>query len=604
MRPSVTITTRRRCTHLGGEQSNQNLPRMDNKISPEAQVAELELDAVIGFNGHVPTGLKCHPDQEHMIYPLGCTVLIQAINTKEQNFLQGHGNNVSCLAISRSGEYIASGQVTFMGFKADIILWDYKKRELLARLSLHKGKIEALAFSPNDLYLVSLGGPDDGSGTIRVWELDLPNRKIWPTECQTGQLKRIVMSVGVDDDDSFFYLGTTTGDILKMNPRTKLLTDAGPAKDKFSLGVSAIRCLKMGGLLVGSGAGLLVFCKSPGYKPIKKIQLQGRITSITLRGEGHQFLVGTEESHIYRVSFTDFKETLIATCHFDAVEDIVFPFGTAELFATCSKKDIRVWHTSSNRELLRITVPNMTCHGIDFMRDGKSIISAWNDGKIRAFAPETGRLMYVINNAHRIGVTAIATTSDCKRVISGGGEGEVRVWQIGCQTQKLEEALKEHKSSVSCIRVKRNNEECVTASTDGTCIIWDLVRLRRNQMILANTLFQCVCYHPEEFQIITSGTDRKIAYWEVFDGTVIRELEGSLSGSINGMDITQEGVHFVTGGNDHLVKVWDYNECEVTHVGVGHSGNITRIRISPGNQYIVSVSADGAILRWKYPYTS
>lgn len=35
-------------------------------------------------------------------------------------------------------------------------------------------------------------------------------------------------------------------------------------------------------------------------------------------------------------------------------------------------------------------------------------------------------------------------------------------------------------------------------------------RLRRNQMILANTLFQCVCYHPEEFQIITSGTDRKV----------------------------------------------------------------------------------------------
>ncbi|XP_008686226.1 cilia- and flagella-associated protein 52 [Ursus maritimus] len=620
---------------------------MENRVSLKAEVAELELEAVIGFNGHVPTGLKCHPDQEHVIYPLGCTILIQAINTQEQNFLHGHGNNVSCVTISKSGVYLASGQVTFMGFKADIILWDYKKRELIARLSLHKGKIEALAFSPNDLYLVSLGGPDDGSvvvwsiakreaicgspaaglnvgyattvifsrcrdemfvtagnGTIRVWELDLPNRKIWPTECQTGQMKRIVMSITMADDDSFFYLGTTTGDILKMNPRTKLLADTGPAKDKFSLGVSAIKCLKMGGLLVGSGAGLLVFCKSPSYKPIKKIQLQGGITSITLRGEGHQFFVGTEESHIYRVNFTDFKETLIATCHCEAVQDIVFPFGTTELFATCAKKDIRVWHTLSNRELLRITVPNMTCHGIDFMRDGKSIISAWDDGRIRAFAPETGRLMYVINNAHRIGVTAIATTSDCKRVISGGGEGEVRVWQIGCQTQKLEEALKEHKSSVSCIRVKKNNEECVTASTDGTCIIWDLVRLRRNQMILANTLFQCVCYHPEEFQIITSGTDRKIAYWEVFDGSVIRELEGSLSGSINGMDITLEGVHFVTGGNDHLVKVWDYNEGEVTHVGVGHSGNITRIRISPGNQYIVSVSADGAILRWKYPFTS
>lgn len=53
------------------------------------------------------------------------------------------------------------------------------------------------------------------------------------------------------------------------------------------------------------------------------------------------------------------------------------------------------------------------------------LLPAWNDGKIRAFAPETGRLMYAINSAHRIGVTAIATTSDCHRIISGGGEGEV-----------------------------------------------------------------------------------------------------------------------------------------------------------------------------------
>lgn len=59
-----------------------------------------------------------------------------------------------------------------------------------------------------------------------------------------------------------------------------------------------------------------------------------------------------------------------------------------------------------------------------------------------------------------------------------------------------------------------------------------------------------------------------------------------------------------SGGHDHLVKVWDYNEGEVTHIGVGHSGNIMGIRVSPGNQYIISVSADGAILRWKYPFAS
>lgn len=67
----------------------------------------------------MPAGLKCHPDQEHLVYPLGCTILIQALNTQEQNFLHGHGNNVSCATISKSGVYLASGQVTFMGFKVN-----------------------------------------------------------------------------------------------------------------------------------------------------------------------------------------------------------------------------------------------------------------------------------------------------------------------------------------------------------------------------------------------------------------------------------------------------------------------------------------------------
>ncbi|KAK2516137.1 hypothetical protein Q9966_015185 [Columba livia] len=46
-------------------------------------------------------------------------------------------------------------------------------------------------------------------------------------------------------------------------------------------------------------------------------------------------------------------------------------------------------------------------------------------------------------------------------------------------------------------------------------------------------------------------------------------------------------------------KLWDYKEGTVTHVGVGHSGNITRLKICPANKYMVSVSADGAVLIWK-----
>lgn len=48
-------------------------------------------------------------------------------------------------------------------------------------------------------------------------------------------------------------------------------------------------------------------------------------------------------------------------------------------------------------------------------------------------------------------------------------------------------------------------------------------------------------------------------------------------------------------------QVWRYNEGAVTHIGIGHSAEVTKVKISPNGQHILSVSVDGAILRWKFP---
>ena len=70
----------------------------------------------------------------------------------------------------------------------------------------------------------------------------------------------------------------------------------------------------------------------------------------------------------------------------------------------------------------------------------------------------------------------------------------------------------------------------------------------------------CVQYYPTGVQVLTGGSDRKIAYWEILDGSLVRELEGSKSGAINWLDISHDGDVFVTGGNDQVVKLWKYCE--------------------------------------------
>ena len=76
------------------------------------------------LTGHVPRGLRVHPDRDHLIYPLGCTVILKSLTDGKQEFLHGHTNNVSCVAVSKTGCYVGSGQVTFMGFKVTLLCCD------------------------------------------------------------------------------------------------------------------------------------------------------------------------------------------------------------------------------------------------------------------------------------------------------------------------------------------------------------------------------------------------------------------------------------------------------------------------------------------------
>lgn len=86
------------------------------------------------------------------------------------------------------------------------------------------------------------------------------------------------------------------------------------------------------------------------------------------------------------------------------------------------------------------------------MSDGKAIVTGWSDGNVRAFTPQTGKLMYLIKEAHRVpkmnkgtpqkspvnqfnsiknGVICLSSSMDCNHILTGGKDGEVRFWDIG-----------------------------------------------------------------------------------------------------------------------------------------------------------------------------
>lgn len=123
----------------------------------------------------------------------------------------------------------------------------------------------------------------------------------------------------------------------------------------------------------------------------------------------------------------------------------------------------------------------------------------------------------------------------------------------------------------------------------------------RLNALFASNQFTRVLLHPDESQILTTGTDRKITYWDAVEVDKIRELQGSDTSAVNALALGPLGEWFVTGGGDKLVRLWHYDDGVQRKLGIGHSGSITKALISPDRRNIVSVGDEGAIMIWAFP---
>lgn len=90
------------------------------------------------------------------------------------------------------------------------------------------------------------------------------------------------------------------------------------------------------------------------------------------------------------------------------------------------------------------SMPRRECH-VGVSQDGRAIVSGWEDGRVRAHAPQSRKELWTLVDAHQGAVTSLAVTSDCKRLVTGGTDGAVRVWELGPSSRTLLASMKEHR---------------------------------------------------------------------------------------------------------------------------------------------------------------
>ena len=143
----------------------------------------LELEHMIGYTGQGAQSIQYHPtERDTLVGYIGRLVLIANVHDKhQQEFLHGHNEEVTSLAISPSGNLIASGQGSSRcvpNSEAMVIVWDWKTRQSIYRLielndgiAFSRNSVTHLAFSSDDRFL---SGTDDqpGNTKLAVWDME------------------------------------------------------------------------------------------------------------------------------------------------------------------------------------------------------------------------------------------------------------------------------------------------------------------------------------------------------------------------------------------------------------------------------------------------
>jgi WD40 repeat protein len=543
---------------------------------------------------------------------------LNGINRSEECLirrLEQHVGGIKSLDYSYDSQFILS-----LGVEEDnsLVIWDAETGRAVCGMPAHVEVASSAKWKKtrNDQFVTC------GKFHFRVWQVDYSVPKMHAMDVKMGKLRRMLQCLAIAPDDSFAAAGTDTGDVLKFTiEREGLLRPNDPdavtpmlvgvSNDRYSQGVSTLfwdtnPVTGNLNILVGAGDGTVGYVNGHMVRVTQmEASLSGGVTSISPSPDDSGFMVTTTEGNRYFVN-RDLEPELRSTAHHTPVTSACFPQGCSDLLLTSGFGNIRIWNIRNNREVLRVQVPNANCNQVIISNSGSLLLSAWSDERIRAFLPESGRLKFTIHDAHPNGVRCIDMNANDQsstpwRLVSGGEDGSVRVWQMTSSSQSLVHTMKEHRGPINAIKVNRNATQFVSASADGSCIVWDMERCVRILGIFEPTVFEDLVYHPDESQMLTCELGCKISYWDAYDGSAIRIIDGGDKAMLCCDIDKSEGEFFVTGSEDSLLKVWAYDEGITVGLGEGHSGRITSVKISPDQRRIVTVGEFGEIFTWKMP---
>eukprot|EP01041_Mallomonas_annulata_P006524 gene6524-13197_t len=593
----------------------------------------VEFDHSIGFTP-VPGGLHFHPNGREYIYCAGGSVMVASLtDPREQEFLRKHDAVLTACRLSPSGNYIASGQG---GDNSNVYVWNYSTREIIYSLEEHDHQVQDVSFSHDERLLVTLGNSEDkkmivwdmstgyiiaanskmpagticiahggfmkdikrretqnyqfctgGSDGILYWNLDPYSGELLVEKFQYDSrtsLSRTITSICFYDNNENICASTTAGDYLIANIRNKHIIKNIPATN---LGLGSILAFEKGIILGGGDSSIKFFDHNQRMR--SQVRVDGAVIAMSFSPDKLEVIAGTVNGTIVRLNLDTMQFITLSESHTHSITAVTFAQDSNDKFATTSNDGtIRIWDAAECMVVLTARArPTQVANAVpQCLVYTHVLLSGWSDGKILAHCADTGEHLWDIDAAHPGGVTAICESNNSRFILSGGQNGEVRLWEL--RSRDLISNLKEHNQRITSLAVFEDDTQALSSSRDKCILRWDL-RSERRQFCHTQRMggINCIALAADQRTIVSVGQERRLTFWDVATpGPVqVQAIDGEHDEALS-VVLSHDGRLIATGGSAGMLSVWGYESGEQIFRGISHTGNINSIAFSPDDKQV------------------
>ncbi|NJN73514.1 MAG: hypothetical protein HC799_12260 [Limnothrix sp. RL_2_0] len=242
-------------------------------------------------------------------------------------------------------------------------------------------------------------------------------------------------------------------------------------------------------------------------------------------------------------------------------------------------------------DLLPADAHNDLVFAIAISPDGQTIATGSNDGVMKLWNRQDGRLLATMSHAKRI--WDIAFSPDGQTIATSTDDGAIALWTT---EGKQFDHIKAHRTTIRNTIFSTDGKLLISASRDGTVKLWQWEHPFRTVLQGHTDNIRAVAWHNDSQQLATGSSDQSIRLWSL-DGRPQQQIDLE-KGGIWALDFqrnTDNNLAISSGAQIHLLNLRE-NQLD-TFSSARQGVFTTQLRFTKDGQGLLQVSEQD-ILRW------